>query len=122
VDLLTLRAHCLAKAGTTAEHPFGPGALVMKVAGKVFAIIAEDAQPPSVSLKCEPEVVTALQATYDAVGPGYHLDKRHWVTVVLDGSIATDEVSGWVDDSYDLVVDGLPRRIRDRLRADPSTT
>lgn len=116
MDLDVLREHCLRKASTTAEYPFGPDALVMKVAGKLFAIIGEDGEPPTVSLKCEPDLVPVLLETHDAVGPGYHLDKRHWITVVLDGSASDAEVLGWVDDSYDLVVDGLPRRTRDALR------
>jgi predicted DNA-binding protein (MmcQ/YjbR family) len=115
-DLNWLRAHCLAKPGTSEEHPFGPGALVCKVGGKLFAILGEDADPVTISLKCEPEVAELLRGSYDAVEPGYHLNKRHWITVTLDGSIG-DEVLDWIDDSYDLVVDGLPRRVRDRLGA-----
>jgi predicted DNA-binding protein (MmcQ/YjbR family) len=115
MDLRTLRKSCLAKPGVTEGHPFGPGVLVMKVAGKVFAIIAEDSDPLSVSLKCEPEIATVLRDTYDAVGPGYHLNKRHWNTVTLDGSIEDDRVLEWIEDSYDLVVDKLPRRVRDEL-------
>ena len=110
-----LRARCLALPEATAEHPFGPDALVMKVAGKMFAIIAEDADPPTISLKCDPEVGAALRGAYNAVTPGYHLNKRHWMTVTLDGSVDA-EVPAWIEDSYDLVVDGLPRQVRDRLR------
>jgi predicted DNA-binding protein (MmcQ/YjbR family) len=109
VDATALRARCAALPGVTAEHPFGPDVLVMKVSGKMFALIPEDADPPSVSLKCEPELATLLRDTYPAVTPGYHLNKRHWNTVVVDGSIPEDELDGWIEDSYDLVVDKLPR-------------
>lgn len=109
MDATDLRARCAALPGVTAEYPFGPDALVMKVSGKMFAIIAEGADPASISLKCEPELATVLRDTYPAVTAGYHLNKRHWNTVVLDGSVPEDEVTAWIEDSYDLVVDELPR-------------
>lgn len=112
MDLEAVRAHCLAKPGAFEEYPFGPGALVMKVAGKIFAIVAEDAQPLTVSLKCEPEIAIVLRNRYEAVAPGYHLNKRHWNTVTLDGTVSDPEVRDWIDDSYDLVVDGLPGQAR----------
>jgi predicted DNA-binding protein (MmcQ/YjbR family) len=110
-----LHGHCLAKPGTTDGYPFGPGALVAKVAGRMFALIADDADPVRISLKCEPGIAQLLCESHPAVTPGYHLNKRHWITVTMDGSV-DDEVLGWIDDSYDLVVDGLPRRDRERLR------
>ncbi len=118
VDLDTVLAHCLAKPGAGSGRPFGPGALVLKVAGKIFAILGDDAEPPTVSLKCEPELAVVLRETHAAVAPGYHLAKRHWNTVRLDGSVPDDEVLSWIDDSYDLVVDTLPRRVRTRLLDD----
>ena len=87
----------------------------MKVAGKIFAIIAEDEDPLTISLKCEPEIAPVLRSQFDAVQPGYHLNKRHWNTVTLDGSVEGRQVLEWIDDSYDLVRDGLPRRIRDQI-------
>ena len=83
----------------------------------MFAIVSVHAEPPAVSLKCDPEWSEVLRNAYPAVQPGYHLNKRHWNTVVLDGSIPDDEIAGMVDDSYDLVVAGLPRRVRDSLAA-----
>lgn len=114
-DLAGVREHCLAKPGANEGHPFGPGALVMKVAGKIFAIIGEDAEPASISLKCDPDEVPLLRRSYPAVRPGYHLDKRHWNTVTLDGTVPPAVLHGWVDDSYDLVVEKLSRRVRDQL-------
>jgi predicted DNA-binding protein (MmcQ/YjbR family) len=110
-----LAAYCLAKPGTSDGYPFGPGALVVKVAGRMFALIADDLEPVRISLKCEPAIAELLRTSHGAVAPGYHLNKRHWITVTLDGSV-DDEVTSWIDDSYDLVVDGLPRRERERLR------
>lgn len=112
MDLSELRAHCLAKPRVDEGYPFGPGVLVMKVAGKVFAIVAEDDRPLRVSLKCEPEIAIVLRERYPAVTPGYHLNKRHWNTVALDGSVPEGKVFDWIDDSYDLVVEGFPRRVR----------
>jgi predicted DNA-binding protein (MmcQ/YjbR family) len=118
MDLGTLRGHCLAKPAVTAEYPFGPGALVMKVAGKMFAIVSDESDPLTVSLKCDPEIAVALRAAHAAVAPGYHLSKRHWNTVTLDGTVGDDQVLEWVDDSYDLVVEGLPRRVRAEIHHD----
>jgi predicted DNA-binding protein (MmcQ/YjbR family) len=111
----SLRDHCLAKPGTTDGYPFGPGALVAKVAGRMFALITDDEDPVRVSVKCEPELAELLCQTHDAVSPGYHLNKRHWITVTVDDDVE-DQVRSWIDDSYDLVVAGLPRRERDRLQ------
>jgi predicted DNA-binding protein (MmcQ/YjbR family) len=112
-----LRAYCLGKPGVEESYPFGPGALVMKVGGKLFAIIADESDPLTVSLKCEPEIAVILRSRYPAVGPGYHLNKRHWNTVTLDGSIPEEEVLEWIDDSYDLVLEALPRNTRTEVRA-----
>jgi predicted DNA-binding protein (MmcQ/YjbR family) len=119
MELGSLRDHCLAKPGVAEGHPFGPGALVMKVGGKIFAIIAEDEDPLTVSLKCEPEIALVLRSAHDAVQPGYHLNKRHWNTVTLDDTIGDSQILEWVDDSYDLVVDGLPRPLRADIRRPP---
>ncbi len=117
MTLEVLRAHCLAKPSIEEGYPFGPGALVMKVGGKIFAIIADEADPLTVSLKCEPDVAVMLRSHYPAVAPGYHLNKRHWNTVTLDGSIPKKEILEWIDDSYDLVLDTLPRQTTMEIRA-----
>lgn len=117
MDVGAVRARCEAMPGATAEYPFGPDALVMKVGGRIFAIIAEDPVPPTISLKCEPELAVTLRDTYPAVAPGYHLAKRHWNTVTLDGTVPEEDVASWIEDSYDLVVDKLPRHVQRSLRA-----
>jgi predicted DNA-binding protein (MmcQ/YjbR family) len=97
------------------EQPFGPEVDVYKVAGKIFAILAPEASPPAVSLKCEPELAVALRQQYVGVTPGYHLNKKHWNTVSLDGSIPAEEIAGMVEHSYDRVVATLPKAERLRL-------
>lgn len=114
-DLEALRAYLFAKAGTTEELPFGPGALVFKVLGKMFALVAWQEQPLSISLKCDPLLAELLRSTYVAVQPGYHLNKRHWNTVLLDGTIPADEVAEMIDGSYVLVVKGLTKAQRAQL-------
>ncbi|MCB0060800.1 MAG: MmcQ/YjbR family DNA-binding protein [Caldilineaceae bacterium] len=115
-ELDTLRAYLLAKRETTEERPFGPDALVFKVVGKMFALVAWQASPLRISLKCEPHLAEMLRTTYAAVQPGYHMNKRHWNTVLLDGSIAEAEIKEMIDASYALVAKGLKKADRERLQ------
>ena len=110
-----LRRFCLARPGAVEEFPFGPQPSVFKVAGKIFALSDLAARPLKVSVKCEPELAEQLRASYPAVGPGYHLNKRHWNTVTIGGSLSDALVRDMVEDSYDLVVAALPRAQRARL-------
>jgi predicted DNA-binding protein (MmcQ/YjbR family) len=107
-----LRHHCLSFAGAEETFPFGTRTSVFKVEGKMFALSALDGDPLSVSLKCEPGLAEALRATHPAVTPGYHLNKRHWNTVALDGSLSDETVCDMIEDSYDLIVNKLPRARR----------
>ena len=102
---------CRSLAGTSEGYPFGPGALVFKVGGKVFAIVADG----SVSLKCDPGFAIALREEFPSVTPGYHLNKRHWNTVPLDGSVPDDALADWIQDSYALAAATLPRARRASL-------
>ena len=106
---------CLAFQGAGEERPFGPDVSVFKVGGKIFAITRLEADPLGVSLKCEPDLAQQLRVTYPAITPGYHLNKRHWNTVVLDGSLPRQMVLDMIEDSYDLVVESLPRAKRAQL-------
>ena len=90
---------------------------MFKVAGKVFALVPLAESPGSVSLKCDPDLAAGLRSRYPAVTPGYHLNKRHWNTVTLDGSVPEDELLDLIDHSYQLVVAGLPRAKRAALDA-----
>jgi predicted DNA-binding protein (MmcQ/YjbR family) len=103
-----LRDHCLSFAGAEETFPFGPKTSVFKVAGKMFALSQLRAASLRISLKCEPQLAEALRGAYAAVLPGYHLNKRHWNTVIIDGSLSEQMIKDLVEDSYDLVVSQLP--------------
>jgi predicted DNA-binding protein (MmcQ/YjbR family) len=111
-DVLELCSTC---PGAVEDQPFGDDVVVFKVGGKMFALVPLGGEPASVSLKCDPDRSLELRAVYAAVRPGYHLNKRHWNTVELDGTVDDDELRGMVEHSYELVVRGLPRSERDRL-------
>ena len=99
-----LRAFCLSLPGAAETFPFGEATSVFKVGGKMFALSQLGAELPlRVSLKCEPALAEDLRRSYDAVIPGYHLNKRHWNTVILDGSLPAKMVKDMIEDSYDLV-------------------
>lgn len=104
-----LRAACLAHAGAAEDFPFNPETSVFKVGGKMFALTALDAEPLEVSVKCDPELAVQLRAAHRCIRPGYHLNKRHWNTITLDGSLPDRTVLDLIEDSYDLVVASLPR-------------
>jgi predicted DNA-binding protein (MmcQ/YjbR family) len=110
-----LRAACLALPGAREEQPFSraPDLSTFKVGGKVFALSRLGrAGPLSVSLKCEPVLAEGLRAAHAAIAPGYHLDKRHWNTVTLDGTLPDGMVADMIEDSYDLVLAKLPKARR----------
>jgi predicted DNA-binding protein (MmcQ/YjbR family) len=108
-------AACSAKPGAVEDYPFGDEVAVFKVAGKMFALVPLGEAPGSVSLKCDPDLATSLRGRHAGVTPGYHLNKRHWNTVTLDGSVPDEEVLELVDHSYDLVLAGLTRTQRNKL-------
>jgi predicted DNA-binding protein (MmcQ/YjbR family) len=103
MDLPDLIAHCLAKPGAEETTPFGPDHLVYKVGGKIFALTSPDDFPPRVNLKCDPERALELRDRYDAIIPGYHMNKRHWNTLILDGSLPDKLIRELIDHSYLLV-------------------
>lgn len=100
--------------GSEASYPFGPGALVYKVRGRMFALVAQD-DAPSVTLKCAPEDGELLVGQFAAVRPGYHMNKRHWLTISLSGDVPDEMLFGLAEDSYRLVVKGLPKTVRAEL-------
>jgi predicted DNA-binding protein (MmcQ/YjbR family) len=108
-------AACGGKPGSAEDYPFGDEVAVFKVAGRMFALVTLGPPPGSVSLKCDPGRAAALRDRYAAITPGYHLNKRHWNTVALDGSVPDEELLDLIDHSYELVVAGLPRAQRDEL-------
>lgn len=117
MTLETLKSQLAAKPGATEEYPFVPEVCVYKVAGKMFALVATDATPLRITLKCDPERALELRAVYPAVIPGYYMNKQHWNTITLDGTVPDDEVREWIEDSYNLVVASLKKSEREALRA-----
>ncbi|HLI61530.1 MAG TPA: MmcQ/YjbR family DNA-binding protein [Solirubrobacteraceae bacterium] len=112
-----LRDLCLSLPGSEETFPFSPETSVFKVAGKMFALSRLTAEPPlTISLKCEPALAEQLREAHAAITPGYHLNKRHWNTVTLDGSLPEAMIHDLVEDSYDLVVSALPQARRRALR------
>jgi len=103
-----LRGHLLSFTGAEETFPFGPNTSVFKVGGKMFALSQLGAESLRVSLKCEPRLAEELREAHAAVIPGYHLNKRHWNTVIIDGSVPEQMVKDMIEDSYDLVLSGLP--------------
>jgi predicted DNA-binding protein (MmcQ/YjbR family) len=120
VDAGELRRCCLGHSGATEDFPFAPGVSVFKVAGKMFALSRLEQQPLEVSVKCEPDLAIQLRDSYSAIRPGYHLNKRHWNTITLDGSFADQLARDMIEDSYDLVVSALPKRTREELGWSPT--
>jgi predicted DNA-binding protein (MmcQ/YjbR family) len=98
-----LRRVCLAHPGAEETFPFGDEVSVFKVGGKMFALSRLASTPLSVSVKCDPELAVQLRDTYPEIRPGYHLNKRHWNTVTLDGELPEAMVHDMIEDSYDLV-------------------
>ncbi len=111
-----LRDYCLSLPGSDELFPFGPEISVFKVAGKIFALCRFSEHPLRISLKCDPSLAEQLRKTHPAVIPGYHLNKRHWNTVIIDGSIPDQMILDLVEDSYDLILSKLPRARRQALR------
>jgi predicted DNA-binding protein (MmcQ/YjbR family) len=110
-----LAQFCMTFRGASGDYPFGPEPLVMKAGGKMFALIGETDGIPSLSLKCEPLMAELLRQAHPAVKPGYHLNKKHWNTVTIDGSVPEAELADMIKNSYDLVVRGLAKAARESL-------
>ena len=109
MDLEQFREYCLSKPGVTEGTPFGHDVLVFKVSGKMFALAAVDEVPPSVNLKCDPDLALDLRDRYEQITPGYHMNKKHWNTVQMDSGVPDTEVRQMIDHSYDLVAKNLPK-------------
>ncbi len=114
MTLEEFRAHCISKPGFSEDLPFGPGTLVFRVAGRIFALMDADAFT-SVNLKCDPERAIDLRERYEGIVPGYPMNKRHWNTVAADGRVPGRRLLELADHSYELVRNSLPKRLRDTL-------
>jgi predicted DNA-binding protein (MmcQ/YjbR family) len=111
----TIAAFAMKFPETSEEQPFGPDNDVYKVAGKMFAILSPDATPPAISLKCDPVIALELREEFPAVTPGYHLNKSHWNTVLLNGTVPDKEIKKMIIHSYEQVVVGLPKTLRVKI-------
>jgi predicted DNA-binding protein (MmcQ/YjbR family) len=109
-----LREHCISKKAVTEEFPFDEDTLVFKVAGKMFALTSLK-NPDSVNLKCDPELAEELRQSYEGVIPGFHMSKTHWNTVIFNSDVDDNMLLKMVDDSYKLVVAGMPKKVRETL-------
>lgn len=114
MNIETFRIFCLSLKGVTEEFPFDDQTLVYKVMGKIFALADVDFFE-SINLKCDPEEAIELRERYPAVIPGYHMNKMHWNTIKMNGSIPDKLVCEWIKKSYELVVEKLPMRLRKEL-------
>jgi predicted DNA-binding protein (MmcQ/YjbR family) len=114
MDVGEFREYCLAKLGTKETTPFGEDHLVFKVGGKMFALASLDGPPATANLKCDPDLALDLRDRYEQVRPGYHMNKKHWNTIEIDG-FPDHELRGMIDHSYELVVKSLPKKLRERI-------
>lgn len=103
MDIEALRDYCLAKPGAEETLPFGPDTLVFKVGGKIFLLVGLEHQPLQFAVKADPEKVIEWREMFPCVLPGYHLNKKHWNSIIVDGSVPTRQLKNWIDHSYDLV-------------------
>jgi predicted DNA-binding protein (MmcQ/YjbR family) len=111
-DIEFIREHAIKKPDVTEEFPFDDVTLVLKVKGKIFMLVSLDEEPSWVNLKCDPELALDLRERYESVTPGYHMNKKHWNTLILDGNVPGKEILKMIDHSYELVRMSLPKKYR----------
>ena len=116
MDIETLKDYALTKPSTTHDFPFDNETMVVRVKNKIFVLIPTKASPAQANFKCDPNLAEILRQTYKAVTPGYHMNKRHWNTVIFDDSIPDDEILEMVDHAYEQVVKGLPKKDQEALK------
>jgi len=115
MNIESIRKFCLSKPEVIEDFPFGVSTLVFKVCGKIFLLASLDEIPIRINFKCDPENAIELRERYDSVLPGYHMNKTHWNTVIIDGSVPAKEILSWVTDSYILVVNSLRKEEMERI-------
>ena len=117
MNLEELRDYCISKKGVEETLPFGPDTLVYKVMGKVFLQTGLEYNPVQFNIKCDPEKAIELREHYPCVIPAYHMNKKHWVTVITDGSASNKLMEEWINDSYNLVIAGLTKKDKEKLKS-----
>lgn len=116
MNIEVLRNYCISKKGVEEAFPFDQETLVFKVMGKLFLLTGINSHPVEFNVKCDPEKAIELREKYACVQPGYHMNKKHWNTIVCDGSVSTKQLNQWIDDSYTLVVSGLSKKEKETLQ------
>jgi len=107
--------YCIQKNGVEESFPFDESTLVFKVGGKIFLLLSLTSEPLQFNVKCDPEKAVELREEYDCVQPGYHMSKKHWNTIIYDGRLRDTLIKEWIDHSYELVFDALPKKIKEQL-------
>jgi len=111
----TLNNYCLTFHGVIKEYPFDQTTAVYKVGNKIFALIDDESNPPRINLKCDPYYAQELREIFDNVIAGYHMNKKHWITVICDGKIDESLLFGWIDNSYELVFSSLSKKLQNQI-------
>jgi len=116
MDMETIRKYCLEKKSTTESFPFGESTLVFKVSGKIFLLMSLDSLPLQFNVKCDPEKAEELRESYSSIIPAFHMNKKHWNSVILNGQVNAKLIREMIDESYALVVQSLPLKERKKWR------
>ena len=111
MNIESLREYCLNKPAVEETLPFGPDTLVFKVNDKIFLIAGFDSQPLQFNVKCDPDKAIELREEFSCVLPGWHMNKKHWNTIIVDGSVSSKQLKEWIDWSYELVA-GKKKKIK----------
>lgn len=115
MNIESLREYCLSKRNVEETQPFGPDVLVYKVCGKVFLLCPLDTEEFQFNVKCDPDLAVELREKFACVLPGYHMNKKHWNTIIADGSVPSNQLKEWIDNSYNLIVQSLSKKVRDGM-------
>lgn len=116
MNIEQIQKYCLKKPGVSMDFPFDEQTMVFKVMGKIFLLAGLDEFPLRINLKCDPEKAIELREQFESVLPGYHMNKTHWNTVIIDGRVRKDDILDWIDHSYDLVVKSLKISLKEQLK------
>lgn len=116
MNIESIGEYCLSKKGAFEDFPFDEETLVFKVGGKMFALIPLEKIPLQINLKCDPEKAVELREHFEDVQPGWHMSKKYWNTIILEGNIRWNDLKEWIDHSYDEVVKGLKKSERDKIK------
>jgi predicted DNA-binding protein (MmcQ/YjbR family) len=117
MNIEELRLFCISKKGVEEGFPFGPNIIVFKVMGKVFLISDLEEHPLRFNVKCNPEKAVELREHYSGVLPGYHMNKKHWNTIIADGTLSVVLLQEWITDSYNLTVSKLTKKLQQELES-----